>query len=200
MGRAQAIQAENSNRRRTPAPIFRAGDRVWLDARNITTRRPSKKLDHRRLGPYEVIEAVGPNAARLRLPETVRLHPVFHVSLLEHASDDPLPGQQSPPPPAVVVDGQEEWEVERVLDSRLYHRRLQYLVKWRGYDAPTWQPLEDLEHAVEAVQEFHRLYPGRPRPPSLAGARAREGGYCHGVVSCKPEPPLSGTRSAWMVT
>ena len=132
MGRAQAIQAENSNRRRTPAPIFRAGDRVWLDARNITTCRPSKKLDHRRLGPYEVIEAVGPNAARLRLPETVRLHPVFHVSLLEHASDDPLPGQQSPPPPAVIVDGQEEWEVERVLDSRLYHRRLQYLVKWRG--------------------------------------------------------------------
>lgn len=175
MSRAQAIQAENGDRRRTPAPIFRPGDWVWLDARNITTRRPSKKLDHRRLGPYEVLETVGPNAARLRLPDTVRLHPVFHVSLLEHAASDPLPGQQSPPPPAVIVDGEEEWEVERVLDSRLYYNRLQYLVKWKGYDAPTWQPLADLEHAVEAVRDFHRLNPDRPRPPALAGARTTEG-------------------------
>ena len=92
MGRAQAIQAEGGHRRRCPAPVFRPGVWVWLDARNIAIRRPSKKLDHRRLGPYEVIETVGPNAARLRLPETVRLHPVFHVSLLQRAANDPLPG------------------------------------------------------------------------------------------------------------
>ena len=59
---AQAIQAEGGNQQRIPAPIFRAGDRVWLDAHNITTRRPTKKLDHCHLGPYEVIEAVGPSA------------------------------------------------------------------------------------------------------------------------------------------
>ena len=111
LNRAQAIQAENGNQRRTPAPVFRPGDQVWLDARNITTRRLSKNLDRRRLGPYEVVEAVGPNAVRLRLPETMHIHPVFHVSLLEHAADDPLPGQQAPPPPAIIVDGEEEWEV-----------------------------------------------------------------------------------------
>ena len=87
-------------------------------------------------------------------PNTVRLHPVFHVSLLEHAASDPFPGQVSPPPPAVLVDGEEEWEVESVLDSRTHYRRLQYLVKWKGYDMPTWQPASDLEHATDIVREF----------------------------------------------
>jgi hypothetical protein len=181
MTRAQTIQAEGANRRRTPAPLFRPGDRVWLDARNIKTRRPTKKLDHRRLGPYEVVEAVGPSAVRLRLPDTVRLHPVFHVSLLEHAASDPFPGQVPPPTPAVIVDGEEEWEVERILDSRLHYNRLQYLVKWIGFEAPTWQTPGDLEHAPEMVREFHQLWPERPRPAALNGVRAIGGGYCHGA-------------------
>ena len=62
MGRAQAIQAEGGNCRRTPVPVFRPGNQVWLDARNIKSRRPSVKLYHRWLGPYEVIESVGANA------------------------------------------------------------------------------------------------------------------------------------------
>ena len=195
MGRAQAIQAEGGNRRRVAAPVFRPGDRVWLDARNITTRRPSPKLDHRRLGPYEVVESVGPSAVRLRLPNTVRIHPVFHVSLLAHAANDPLPGQQAPPPPAVIVDGEEEWEVERVLDSRTYYRHFQYLVKWKGYDAPTWQPIEDMGHAVEAVREFHRLNPDRPRPTTLAGAHTKEGDYCHGAITAHHSHPCLARRS-----
>src|SRR5436853_2932882 len=183
MGRAQAIQTEGANRRWATAPIFRPGDRVWLDARNIKTRRPTKKLDHRRLGPYEVIESVGPSAAHLRLPSTRHLHPVFHVSLLEHAADDPFPGQVPPPAPPVLVDGEEEWEVEDILDSRLHYRQLQYLVRWVGYDAPTWQTPSDLAHSSDLVREFHRLWPDRPRPATLNGVRAIGGGYCHGADS-----------------
>ena len=182
MGRAQAIQAEGGNRRRTPAPVFRPGDRVWLDARNIKTRRPSVKLDHRRLGPYEVIESIGTSAVHLRLLATFQIHPVFHVSLLEHAADDPYPGQVSPPPPAVIVDDEEEWEVETILDSRLHYNCLQYLIKWKGYDAPTWQPATDLEHSTDLVRQFHQLWPHRPRPAALGGARGIGGGYCHGVT------------------
>ena len=72
------------------------------------------------MGPYEVIESVGASAVRLCLPATVQIHPVLHVSLLEHAADDPFPGHIAPPPPAVIVDGKEEWEVETIFDSRLY--------------------------------------------------------------------------------
>ena len=133
------------------------------------------------MGPYEVIESVGASAVRLRLPATVQLHPVFHVSLLEHAADDPFPKQIAPPPPAVIVDGEEEWEVETIFDSRLHYNRLPYLVNWKGYDIPTWQPATELEHSSDLVRELHQLWPDRLRPLVLAGAHDRGGGYCHGV-------------------
>ena len=78
------------------------------------------------------------------------------------------------------MDGEEEYEVERILDSRFHYQRFQYLVKLLGYDHPTWQPADDLEHSPELVREYHRLWPDRPRPPSLAGGCDKEGGYCHG--------------------
>ena len=105
------------------------------------TRRPSHKLDHRRLGPFEVItdpRLRTPYATRLRLPETMRIYPIFHVSLLEHAANDPFPGQRAHPPPPVVVDGEEEYHVAEILDSRIFGRwqKLQYLVRWVGYHCP----------------------------------------------------------------
>ena len=81
--------------------------------------------DHRRLGPYEVVESVGTGTVRLRLPATIQIHPVFHVSLLEHAVNDPFPGRITPPPPAVILDDEEEWEVETIFNSRLHYNRLQ---------------------------------------------------------------------------
>ena len=126
---AQAIQAEGGNHRRIPAPVFRPGERVWLDARNIKTQRPTVKLDHHRLGPYKVVESVGASAVCLCLPDTTQIHPVFHVSLLEHAADNAFPGQITPPLHAVIVEGEEEWEVETIFYSCLQYNRLQYLVK-----------------------------------------------------------------------
>ena len=95
MGRAQERYAVYADQSRLPAPRFLPGDQVWLNARSIVTRRPSRKLDHRRLGPFDVIanpRLRTPYAVRLRLPGTMRIHPIFHVSLLEHAADDPFPG------------------------------------------------------------------------------------------------------------
>ena len=80
------------------------------------------------------------------------------MSLLDPFDDDPLPGQQNPPPPLVIVDDNEEWHVEEILDSRIYRHRLQYLVKWVGFDRPDWEPAEDV-NKLEAVDRFHQRYP-----------------------------------------
>jgi len=98
------------NQRRSPAPVFKPGDRVYLDVSDIRMTRPSPKLSHRRLGPFEIERQVRPLAYRLKLPHGLRqLHLVFNVVKLSAAPDDPIPGRkpQAPPPP-IVVDREPE--------------------------------------------------------------------------------------------
>jgi len=168
INRAQCKHQEGANRHRLPAPAFRPGDKVYLDARNIRTQRPSRKLDHRRLGPFTVLEdplLTTSYAYRLELPASMKIHPVFHVSLLEPAADDPYPGQaqtQLPPPP-VIVDGDEEWQVDEILDSRMRYRKLQYLVKWTGYDRLEWEDARNI-NGLQAIDSFHARHPEKPGP------------------------------------
>ena len=160
----QSIQAESANRSRLPAPNYKVGDEVWLHKRFINTTRPSNKLDHKRLGRFRIIEKISSYAFKLALPPSMKIHPVFHVSLLEPAATDPLPGQVNPPPPPIEVEGELEWEVEEILDSRKRRNKIQYLVKWIGDDHPTWEPSEFLANAPALISDFHHHYPTKPRP------------------------------------
>jgi hypothetical protein len=184
---AQIRQQDNTNNHRRPAPAFQPGDMVWIDGRFWRTERPSRKLENKHHGPYEVIQAIGTHAYELNLPDTIRKHRVFPVSLLHLAAKDPLPGQKRVPPLPVIVNDEEEWQVEEILDSRCIRRKLPYLVKWQGYPEPTWEP-EEFCADVQAVDVFHARYPQKPAPLGLAAAVAasqelsnERGGYCHGV-------------------
>ena len=108
------------------APLFKIGDLVWLSRRNITTTRLSQKQDHKRLGPFRISEVVGESksAFKLELPARMKVHPVFHVSLLTPYRANMLPGRVQPPPPPVVVEGFEEFEVEEILDSWIHYNKL----------------------------------------------------------------------------
>jgi hypothetical protein len=167
MTNAQMTQAEQANRTRQPDPVLKPGDTVWLRRKNIRTTRPTAKLDHKQIGPYTILEKVGSRAYKLDLPATVKLHPVFHISLLEPTTNtEPIPGHNQPPPPPVIVDDHQEWEVEEILDSRRYRKQLQYRVKWVGYPDTdkTWYPYTNFENSPDAVQRFHERYPAKPSP------------------------------------
>ena len=98
--KARKAMETSANRRRRPAPTLLPGDKVWLLRRNITTTRPSSKLDVRRLGPFPIIGPVGTSSFRLDLPASMQIHPVFHVSLLEPHMANTFPGrvEKIPPP------------------------------------------------------------------------------------------------------
>jgi hypothetical protein len=151
------------NRRREPAPVYAPGDRVWLDGSDIATNRPSSKLSHRRLGPFVVEACVGHGAYRLKLPyQFRRLHPVFPTVKLSPA---PIIGRRPAlPPPTTLIDGEEEYEVEAILDSRMCYNRLEYLLKFKGYDEShnQWE-VHTHVHAKPKIALFHRKYPGAAR-------------------------------------
>ena len=73
------------------APIYKVGNKVWLNAQNITTTRPTKKLDHKWLGSYTVNKVISQNADRQQLPSPFgHTHPVFSTILLQPYEEDPL--------------------------------------------------------------------------------------------------------------
>src|SRR5882724_13634730 len=101
--------------------------------------RPSKKLDHRFLGPFPIVERVLSHAFRLGLSLALsHIHPVFHVLLLQPTSSTEIPNRAIDPPPPIELDNSNDWEVHRSLDSRIdcHHKGsgLLYLVKWKGFD------------------------------------------------------------------
>jgi hypothetical protein len=72
---------------------FVVGDCVWLEAYNLSTDAPSKKLAAKCLGPYTIMELVGPSSYHLDIPIGWRLHNVFHGGLLSRTRDDTIPGR-----------------------------------------------------------------------------------------------------------
>jgi hypothetical protein len=175
---AQERYKNYHDRRRVPVPPFAVGDKVWLSRRNIRTTRPSQKLDVKRMGPFRILEIVGDGkpAYRLELPAQMgQIHPVFHASLLEPHHENPWEGRIQTPPPPQEVEGELEYEVEAILDSKLTRGKLMYLVDWVGYgqEERTWEPAENVEHAEQAVADFHRAHPERPSRRDLPARRQR---------------------------
>ena len=118
------------DQRRVPAPEYQPGDKVYLDASNMSTTRPSRKLSHRRLGPFSIERKVGNSAYRLWLPAAMKhIHPIFNMVKLTPAPEDPIARRRAPPQPLLeIVDREEEWVVEEILDSKVINRKLRYLV------------------------------------------------------------------------
>jgi len=151
-------------------PMFKVGDWVMVNAKNIKTRRPTKKLDYKLRGKFRIKKLIGTNAYELELPpSTGKIYPVFHISLLEPHHLTNIPGRQSPTPPPVDLQ-ETEYHVEKIRTSELRKGQVWYLVSWKGYwpDNDTWEPYENLrDSAAATVLKFHQDNPRKPRDPAV---------------------------------
>ena len=107
----------------------------------------------------------------------MRLHPVFHVSLLEPYTTSSIPDRLTNPPPSVQFLEGPKFEVAAFLDSKIVQNKLYYLVDWVCYtpNDRTWEPATNLASVADMVIAFHRQYP-RKQGPSTIHTIVEEGG------------------------
>ena len=138
-------------------PEMNVGDQVWLEGKNLQVTG-QRKLLPRRYGPYKITEKIGTVAYRLDIPETMKVHNVFHIDLLMPYKETEAYGTPFTRRPPIIDNKEEEYEVETIRDARRYGRtrKLQYLVHWKGYpnSNDSWIDHKDL-HAPELLKEFY---------------------------------------------
>jgi hypothetical protein len=126
-----------------------------LSTTNIRPKfKGSAKLLPKWIGPYKITEVINPVAFRLQLPDALKLHTVFHASLLKPYQAN---GRVPPPPPPEMIEGEFEYEVEAILSHRFKRgNKLEYLVRWFGYghEHDTWEPEENCSHSSELLSEY----------------------------------------------
>ena len=124
-----------------------------------------------KLGPFKIKEKKGSLNYKLQLPKGVRLHPVFHVALLEPADPStPLQTNTAGIDPEFEIPS---YDVEKILDMKTISNRPHYLVKWKGFahTENTWEPIENVTNSQRLVVNFHRTNPDVPAPE---GPRAKD--------------------------
>ena len=164
MGFVQVSYEHYANVHKQNVPNYVLGDEVWLDTRNMQTKRPSKKLSDKFDGPFPITKIISPHVYKLELLHDWTIHPVFHTNFLKPKSDDFLPGQLTRFPPLVFIidnESQDTWEVIKILNFKIYRNKFQLLVNWVG-DRPDWQPFENVIGASDVLNQCYRKYLNRP--------------------------------------
>ncbi|KAL0185426.1 hypothetical protein M9458_021123, partial [Cirrhinus mrigala] len=189
---------------RRSGPEFAPGSWVWLSTRDLRLRLPCRKLSPRYVGPFKVIRQVTPVSYRLALPSEYRISPTFHVSLLKAAGAprgaDDLDEVWEQGPPPLIIDDEEAYRVNEILNSRRRGGVLQYLVDWEGYgpEERSWVNAKDiLDPSLTA--EFHQNHPdkpaphprGRPRRQQPPHVRSRSQGGGSVTIPTSVVPPQS---------
>ena len=152
IAKAQSRSISYVNKKRKTAPLLKEGDKVYLLTKNLRTRRPTKKLDKVKVGPFFISEQISPVNYRLALPKDAKIHSVFHISLLEPA-DPRTPIQKDF---HYQADGEDEWDVEKILRHRNEGKGDEFLVKWLGYpdSENTWEPITHLTNCRQLLKKF----------------------------------------------
>ena len=159
--KAQQKQKKHADKHRRDVR-FSVGDKVLLSMANLNNTLHPTKLAPKFIGPFPITRTVGEVAYELQLPDSMAAyHPVFHVSRLRAFRDggETFPDRvqrPTPPPPVLLGNGEQAWEIERIVNHRKRGTGNQYLVKWKSYPdyENTWEPERNLKFAKHSIAEY----------------------------------------------
>ena len=117
---------------------------------NLSQEKPKQE------GPFPITDVLGPVTYRLKLLASWRIHDVFHTRLLRPYKENEVYGKNFTEPPPNLVEGEEVYEVETILNHRKRGRGYQYFVKWRGYpisDA-SWEPEHSFSNDGDTLAQY----------------------------------------------
>lgn len=162
-------------------PLFKKGDKVWLEGKNITTTHPSAKLRPKRFGPFRIDDVLGPITFKLKLPPTWKIHPVFHAGLLTPYVQTKEHGPAATYPPPDIINNEEQFEVDEILDAEWRSPggrskpELHYLVHYTGYpDSDNeWRPHHEFHEDDQVILDFYEQNPQAPSRHSQPSTRRR---------------------------
>jgi hypothetical protein len=148
-----------ANRQKPTEVEWEKGQKVWLEAKNLSLPYGLIKLASRRHGPFLIKRVISPVVYQLRLPPQWTIHPVFHTSLLTPYIETKEHGENFSRPPPDLINDEEQYEVEAIRSHRRQGRKkqLQYLIKWKGYPESdnTWEPADHVQ-APQLIRQYER--------------------------------------------
>ncbi len=159
---------------------FKIGDRVWV--KSSALRDPTsadagiKKLQPLFVGPFPIIQVIGPATYKLELPSTIKGHNVLNVSKLKAHHENNIEGRYAKEPGAIGVDhsGNNLYRMDKILDMKYLRNKKYYLIQWTGYEnAPTWEPATNVLNDAASkkdIADFIATY----QPPRRRGRAARQ--------------------------
>ncbi len=160
--REQMMKQVNKHRKEVD---YKIESKMFLNKRNIVTARSFKKLNDKMLDSFTNLDFVY-SSYKLKLSEFMHVHDVFHSDLLRSVVDDLLSDQKNEFSDSIVINDEDEWEINDILNSRWYWRWLQYKVKWNDYDNDlNWYNADDdkFMNAQKIIDDFHIWYLNKSR-------------------------------------
>ena len=204
--REVALQALNKVMQVNPESQYHRGDWVWLKAKHLALPYASAKLAPKHHRPFKITKEVSPVAYQLELPRAWTIHDVFHSSLLTPYKETQEHGAQFQCPPPELIDNEEEYEVEDIINHRYHGKQcqLQFLICWKGYSAAddTWEPADQV-HADQLVRRYHLKHEmSETRHKSKRQTKTKM--TIHSIPLCPPStqqisplPLLQASPSTW---
>ena len=162
LGKVQEEIKKYIDRKKKEVNNYKVEDLVMLSTKDLKyqiVRKRTEKLTERFVGSYKIKKIISSNEVELELPSIIKIYPVVNISRIQHYVGQ-VEEQKREQLASVIIKGEEEQEVERILNKQQVREKDKYLVHWKGFTAEsnTWEERENLKNTQETIEEFEKEY------------------------------------------